>query len=218
MARPRIDSDAVREVLLGAAEELLREHGAQRITVVEIARHCGMSQSNAYRFFPSKRALLQAWGRRWFIEIEATTEAIATGTGLPEARCVEYLVCQYRLKRKRFESDPELFRAYVELGLANLDIVETHLRTMHRHLQSIIEDPAWQDRLGGRTATEATALIDAMTTRFRDPAQIARFAGEDSEARAAEVMRIILAGLATVSPAASPTSPQRRSRKGRSRG
>jgi AcrR family transcriptional regulator len=155
-----------------------------------------MSQSNAYRFFPSKRAFIEALGERWFAEIEQEVARIAAADLPPAVQLVRYMVRQYEIKRARYAADPALFSVYLELGLANMGVVERHLKRLHGELVRIMRRCAAAGILGGREPEEAAALAEAMTTRFRDPGQIMRFYRADSPKRVAEAVRIILAGLA----------------------
>lgn len=182
--------------MLDAAERLLQAHGPRRLTVSDVAAACGMSQSNAYRFFSSKKALLEALGERWFAAIERELAGIAASGESPAEQLVRFVVRQYELKRARHDADPELFRSYLELGLAHMAILDRHLNRLHAHLEAIMQRCAEHGLLGGRTAGEAAELVEAMTARFRDPGQIMRFRDLDSARRAAEVAGLILAGMA----------------------
>ena len=92
MPRPPTDKDQVREQMLQATEELLKKYGPSRITVSDVAAACGMSQSNAYRFFPSKKALIEAGAMRWFRDIDAELHDIANSDGDPEAHLHRFLL------------------------------------------------------------------------------------------------------------------------------
>lgn len=195
LPRPKTDIAATRRKLLEATDRLLKSHGAGGITVSAVAAACGMSQPNAYRFFASKRALLEAVGENWFAEIEAELATIARDGSEPSQQLVRYLVRQYDIKRGRHARDPKLFAAYLELGLANMSIVERHLKRMHQELLTIMRGCGRNGLLGRRTPEEAAALFDAMTARFRDPGQIMRFRNSDSAKRVADAARVFLAGL-----------------------
>ena len=73
----------MRKKLLEAAERHIKAHGPKKLTVSDIAAECGMSQSNAYRFFHSKGDLLEAVGERWFAEIERELADIAASRQPP---------------------------------------------------------------------------------------------------------------------------------------
>jgi TetR/AcrR family transcriptional regulator, repressor of the ameABC operon len=136
-----------------------------------------------------------AVGERWFSGIEGEAATIANSKARPARQLVDFVIRQYELKRARYLDDPALFSAYLELGLANMAIVERHLARLHGYLLTIMHRCSEHDLLGGRTPASAAALVESMTARFRDPVQIMRFIDEDSSARAAEAARVILAGL-----------------------
>ncbi|MVA96451.1 TetR family transcriptional regulator [Nitratireductor sp. CAU 1489] len=196
MPRPKTDIAAVRKKLLEAAERHIKAHGPKKLTVSDIAAECGMSQSNAYRFFHSKRDLLEAVGERWFAEIERELADIAASRQPPAEQLVRFVARQYELKRARYTEDPELFRAYFALGAANASIVERHLNRIHAQLEAIMQRCGEKGLLGGREPGEAANLVEAMTVRFRDPGQIMRFYEADTPGRVAEIAGLILAGLA----------------------
>lgn len=187
--------------MLEEAERLLRRHGASKVTVSDIATACGMSQSNAYRFFASKQALLEALGERWFADIEAHLAEAAEAPGLtPLARAERHILLQYRAKRDRYAADPELFRAYVALGLGAMAVVEAHLARLRAQLVGILEAASAAGTLGDWSAAEAAAVLEAATVRFRDPTQIMRYADIDTAATVVRVVRVVLAGLPVTAP------------------
>ncbi len=186
----------MRKRLLAATEDLLRAHGSKRVTVSDVAAACGMSQSNAYRFFASKQALLEAVGERWFAAIEHELAEIAASNEPPAEQLVRFVVRQYELKRGRYAEDPDLFRSYLELGLANTGVVQRHLNRLHAQLEAIMQRCSEHNLIGGRDPGEAAALVEAMTVRFRDPGLIIQNYETDSARRAAEAAGLILAGLA----------------------
>lgn len=182
--------------MLETTEHLIGIHGARKVTVSDVAAACGMSQSNTYRFFPSRQALLEAVIERWFAVIEGELAAVA-GSGEPPAELlVHFVVRQYELSRARYAEDPDLFRAYLDIGLANPDVVKRHLARLRAPLEDILRRCGDKGLIGGRDPAKAAELVEAMTTRFRDPGQIVRHFDEDSVRRAAEVAGIVLAGLA----------------------
>ena len=182
--------------MLEATERLIKAHGLRKLTVSDVASACGMSQSNAYRFFPSRDALLEAVGERWFSAIEEELAAVAGSDEPPAEQLVHFVVRQYELKRARYAEDPELFSSYLELARSNTTVVERHLNRLHSQLEAIMQRCGEVGLLGGRDPGKAAELVEAMTVRFRDPGQIMRNFDTDTNRRAAEVAGVILAGLA----------------------
>lgn len=77
---------ATRDRIADAAEGLFRSLGYQKTSVADIARACGMSPANVYRFFASKSAINEAITERLLAGLLAEVEAIAAGPGSAEAR------------------------------------------------------------------------------------------------------------------------------------
>lgn len=198
MARPSPDVAAVRQQMLLAAEALLTAHGPDKLTMSDIAARCGMSQSNAYRFFANKQALLEALGTRWFRGVEEEAAAVVARGGPPAEQLARFVGAQYRAKRRLHDADPALFRAYLVLGQQNMAVVERHLARLRGHLRTILERCATAGLLGGRAVDEAVPLVEALTTRFRNPVEILRHAETDSVGLAEEAARLVLAGMQAV--------------------
>ncbi|MDN2579989.1 TetR/AcrR family transcriptional regulator [Aquibium sp. ELW1220] len=196
MPRPRIDPTAVRTKMLDATEGLIRIHGARKVTVSDVAAACGMSQSNAYRFFASRQALLEAVAERWYEAIEDDLATIAVSNEPPAEQLVRFVARRYELKRSRHLEDPDLFQACLELGLADTGVGKRHLDRLRALVEGIVRRCGDQDLIGGRDPVKAAELVEAMTVRFRDPGLIVRHLEEDSVRRAAEAAGIVLAGLA----------------------
>ena len=57
------------EAIVSAAEELLRRHGPEKTTVLDVARQLGVSHGSVYRHFPSKAALREAVILRWLDQV-----------------------------------------------------------------------------------------------------------------------------------------------------
>lgn len=77
---------ATRARIADAAERLFRTLGYQKTAVADIARECGMSPANVYRFFASKSAINEAITQRLLGGLVEEVEAIAAGEGSAQAR------------------------------------------------------------------------------------------------------------------------------------
>lgn len=184
MARPKPDESEIRDQLLDTAESLLSHLGAGKVTVTEIAAACGMSQSNAYRYFPSKASLMAALAQRWFAEVEAMMDDILARNIPPRDKIRELLLATYQLKRARHDADPALFAAYMELAAANGWAVATHTSEGNARFRQLVR--AHLSASGRRTAAAdriTQTLLDA-TTLIRDPNLILQNHAELTDERA----------------------------------
>jgi len=184
MARPKPDEAAIRDQLLATAESLLSYHGASKVTVTEIAAVCGMSQSNAYRYFPSKASLMAALAERWFADVEAMADEIIAHEATAKEKLREILLATFQLKRTRLEADPALFTAYMELAAANAWAVDAHTATRNDKIIRLVRvHLAETGNRTARAAKVAQTLLDA-TVIIRDPNLILKYREDFSDERA----------------------------------
>lgn len=154
--------------MLQATEKLLKKYGPGRVTVSDVAAVCGMSQSNAYRFFPSKKALIEAGVTRWFKDIDVELYKIANSDGDPESCLHQFLLRIYELKRERYEADPELFSACLELAKDNMDALDVHLQRMTQMLSQIVERCITVG-VFKTSSSELVKLVELLTVSFSNP-------------------------------------------------
>jgi len=190
MARPKVEADEIREALLLAAEHRLRRLGSPRLSVTDLAADCRMSQSNVYRFFPNKTALMAALAERWFAEIEAAIlEKIAAEQSW-QSKLRAFVRIQLDLKSERHDEDPDLFRAYLTLARENPEPVTMHVARLQQVLDGILgtvfEEPEKR---------RAREFVEDATQLFRDPFLIARLRPRCTAERADAVIEAVIAAL-----------------------
>jgi AcrR family transcriptional regulator len=210
MARPLTDVEATRQQLLEAAEQLLARHGSRKVTVSDVAAGCGMSQSNAYRFFPSKAALMTGIAERWFAEIETKLTDVAEDAGPAENTLQTLLMTQLRIKRARFDANPTLFLSHLELAARNMDAVWAHVHTLSALYERVVTRWLAEVALDTSQARNITRLIEDATILFRDPNLIARRRDECTDERARAVIRNAMAGVIATEKDKKNVSPKRR--------
>jgi AcrR family transcriptional regulator len=90
-AKPYHHGD-LRRVLIDAALQLVREGGAEAVSVREAARRAGVSPGAPFRHFPSRDALMQAVAeeaqRRFRAEIDVALAEAPAGDPLARFRCL----------------------------------------------------------------------------------------------------------------------------------
>lgn len=184
MARPKPDETLIREQLLDTAESLLSHSGAGKVTVTDIAAACDMSQSNAYRYFPSKASLMAALAQRWFAEVEATMDEIIAQEVPPREKIREILLATFQHKRERHDADPALFAAYMDLARENVRTVAAHKAARDSKILALVRAHCLAQ--GKRTAKAdrmTQTLLDA-TVLIRDPSLILQYRADLTDERA----------------------------------
>lgn len=190
MPRPRIDTEEIRERLLEEAEQRLRRLGSLRFSVTDLAADCRMSQSNVYRFFPNKAALMAALAQRWFADVEAELRNRISAAKTWQAKLNAFVRVQLVLKSARFDEDPELFRAYLKLAEDHPEPVGVHVARLQEMLEDLLGIAFEGDEL-----SKARHLVEDATQMFRDPFVIARLRPRCDPDRATAVINAVVAEL-----------------------
>jgi len=190
----RIHTSDTREVILDTAKTLLRRYGGDKMTVVDIARAMEMSHANVYRFFKTKSEMLDAIVDDWLSKVEEFVEEIAKRPASASARIEAVVLELHRKRRQKLLEDAELFETYRRVVELRPDVLakrrEKILNVFKRLLETGVENGEFQPIDCHQTAT---VLKDA-TSLFLHPLMIPTALNEDTEARARNVVRAILAG------------------------
>ena len=194
-------SDTVPPVdrILAAAEAVLRRHGVEKTNVVDIARALGISHTNIYRHFPSKKALLDAVAARWLHVVTSPLEAIAEDHDRPAAeRLVAWFDTLRVAKQHKVLDDPELFRVYHRLAMAARELASDHVTGLLDQVERIIAEGMVRGEFSGRLDARASAqaCVHAMSP-FHHPAMLSQAGTPPKEEEAHTVLGLLLAGLRT---------------------
>lgn len=186
----------LRDRILDATVKVLRRHGAEKTNVVDVAEVLGMSPGNIYRFFSSKKELLEAVAARWIEEMTAPLKAIAADHARPASeRLTRWFDVLRKSKRRKLIDEPELFRVYLEIVGDARKTADEHVKMLLSQLEAMINDGKISGEFPAATPSRsaARAFLHA-TSAFHHPALVVQQpATTESEARA--VIQLLLAGL-----------------------
>lgn len=184
------------ETIVSATEEVLRRHGPDKTTVLDVARLLGVSHGSVYRHFPSKVALREAVIRRWLDRVLGDLTAVAQDPELaPPERLRGLLTTMIAMKRAKAREDPELFATFRVLAAEHSTVPSAHVAFLLDQVRTIVADGiAGGDFAAGEPETIARAILNA-TSRFHDPAHAAEWHSPEVEAESAEVVSLILNGI-----------------------
>lgn len=184
------------ETIVSATEDLLRRHGPDKTTVLDVARQLGVSHGSVYRHFPSKAALREAVIRRWLDRVRDELAATAHNSALPPAERLRALLSTvFAAKWAKARQDPELFATFRVLAAEHSTVSAGHVGFLLAQIRHVITEGVTS---GDFTADEpeviARAVLNA-TSRFHDPTHAAEWHSPETEADSAAVVSLILDGL-----------------------
>lgn len=187
MARPGANTEELTNRLIEAAEHLLAQSQGRRLVLSDVAAHVGISQSYLHRFFPTKADLVRRLAQRWFAAVEVESERIVGLDLAPGKRLERWVLALLRMKRDRYDDDPQLFRAYLELAAAHTDLVRLHTDRLSGHLRAILATIVAPGQL-----QQALSVVEDATILFRTPLNIASYRHLATDQRAKAVVRLLL--------------------------
>ena len=127
-----------RERILVVAERLFRQLGYQKTTVADIAKVLHMSPANVYRFFDSKKAIVEGVARVLMGEVEDAGQAILNKPGPATLRLRELLSTVHRMNCERFVGDSKLHEM-VEIAMEeSWEVCVAHMKTVTETIGGVI--------------------------------------------------------------------------------
>jgi AcrR family transcriptional regulator len=187
-------SSETRSQILQSAEALLRRYGNDKLTVTDIARSLSMSHANVYRFFKTKSDILDAIIDEWLTKIEQFVEEIAQRPDSAAAR-IEAIVLELHRKRKqKLQQDAEVFETYRHIVEIRPDAAARRREKILHVFQRLIEEGIESSEFAGVESLRAATVLKDATCLFLHPLLIPTTLNEETDARARDVVRFILAG------------------------
>ena len=175
MARPQTNHEAAAEQLLEAAEQLIRERGPVTPTITDIANACGMSQSNVYRFFPSKEALFEASIERWFRPFNDMMEEVVESDLPPREKLYQFFARRFAEKRRRYEEDHDYFMACMALGEEHREVIMSYVDLADHYMATILAEAISDGEFPGMTIDGLMSPVNLMLAPFCDPSLIPHY-------------------------------------------
>ena len=158
------------DAILEAAETVLRQHGPQKTTVVDVARALKVSHAAVYRHFPSKAALREAVVERWLHRLSEPLRVIAGQQGAPGLRLKHWFQTLSALKRSKAQQDPQLFAMYQLLATEADAAVQRHLGELIEQVIGIVRAGIDSGEFQSLDPRRTARSLMYATVRFHDPA------------------------------------------------
>ena len=183
-------------MIMNAAEEHFRRYGYAKTTVADIAKACGMSPANVYRFFDSKAAIVDAIAELWLGETVRAAKTIAS-RGAPAAERLEaYVVEVHRMMRDQYTNESSVHELCSVVIAERRPVVQAYKNSMRSILMDILED----GRSGGEFAfddtQETASVLDDALIKFHHPNLVAEYHGEPLEDHALRMARLLTRAIA----------------------
>jgi AcrR family transcriptional regulator len=193
MANRQSQPGDTRGLILEKAKTLLRRHGGDKMTVVDIAKALGMSHANVYRFFRTKSDILDAIIEEWQAKIEAFVEGIAQRPVSAAERLEAVVLELHHKRRQKLLEDAEFYETYRRLVALRPDFVAQRRQKILEVFERLIKQGVAGGEFSPVDPHEAAVVLKDATTLFLHPLMIPTVLSEETEERARNVVRYVLA-------------------------
>ncbi|WP_273510003.1 TetR/AcrR family transcriptional regulator [Phreatobacter oligotrophus] len=190
-----VSEDRVEARLLAIAADHIRRFGAERVTVVSVAREAGMSHANVYRFFPSKAGLIEAVVVAWARSVEMILADIASAPDPADDKLERFLTAWARAQRDGLDRDPIIYATFASLWEARRDTIMAHRARLRGFLAAIVDEGLEPGPFRVKDEERAVAFVSDAMQRFVHPALVTEMRDlprQQVEQRAGLLARVII--------------------------
>lgn len=191
------EAPLTREMILNAAEQVLRRYGPEKTSVVDIAKFLQVSHGTLYRHFPSKVALREAVTERWLYNsiLLPLQEVAEKKEGSAEERLRLWVEALISKKRTYAVEEPEMFAMYAAVTLEAEELIKGHVDGLVGQIESILEyGVETKEFKPGDAANKARAFFLA-TNSFHHPAHAPEWKNPEINKAFDAVWQLLLPGL-----------------------
>lgn len=190
-------NEETRELIINAAEKRFSQYGFNKTTMAEIAKDCGMSAANLYRFFKDKNDILVVMTERCFRDTENCLREILRRPGMSAAQRIEALVLEkLHINYDMVANNPKFNEIVMYITSERSDIICRHKDAAK---SSIAEAVAEGNRNGEFDAPDIVKTADMIikaTILFSHPMLMRDYSLEELENSATEIIETLVRGLA----------------------
>ena len=187
--------DDTRQRILAAAEEHFRILGYSKTTVADIAKACGMSSANVYRFFDSKAAINETIADIWLSELAAQAVKIAQSDETASDRLKALILDNLRTIRDRYTDENRVHEMVSVAMEQQWHVVARHLAAMRRIYQQVIEDGNARGEFHVADPEKTAGFVQCAVVKFCHPSLVAQSFGDPLEEKADGVVGLLVGGM-----------------------
>jgi len=193
-----VDSTAeeIKALILEKAIDRFIRYGFGKTTMVEIARDCGMSAGNLYRYFESKFDIGVGVAQGYISNAEQILGDVVQRPGLNPAQRLEAFVLEkLKFMHSHIVEQPNVQDLVNNILDERWDLVELHREAQNALMSEILSEGNRTGEFKIADVAQAANAIYAMTTKYRLPHFFKNVILEDLEQEVKSVVSLMIQGL-----------------------
>jgi AcrR family transcriptional regulator len=196
MPRTGLSATELKRKAIDATMRAMRQEGFDKVRLTDIAKQLGVSHAALYQHFADKTALLDAVSANWLSEIDEDLAAICRKTAKePTDKLRAWMLALHRAKLAKVLHDPELYKSFDLLALAQKPYVQQHMQTMRAQLTDLVREAIAKRRLRDAEPEKLAEIIWESMMAFHHPKLVAQHLEEKREPLLKQVLDSVLKGL-----------------------
>ncbi len=195
MRSASITQPEVRLQILATAEKLFRSYGYAKTTVADIARECGMSPANVYRFFESKAAVNEAITEVLLDQQEASANAIAAEKRPAAERLRKLLLAMHSFTLERYLKESQVHELCRRAMDEQWGVIDAHIQRVRALTRSLIEEGMRNGEFAPRDLEVTARCVSNAMMPFCHPQTVAENFSKDQKRQALQMGEFLVAAL-----------------------
>ncbi len=190
------ERDAVRDQIIEAAKTRFWHYGFAKTTMAEVAKDCGMSPGNLYRFFPGKLDIAEAIATNEFLRHQDQLRGLVHKAGqTARERLKAFMFEELRHTYQILEKNPRVHEMAVVIANERPQYSNWMFAEQRKLLVEILEDGerAGEFRAADREFT--AEMMQSATMKFRFPQLWSRLTLPQLERELDGVLGLLIDGL-----------------------
>ena len=195
MRSASITQPEVRVQILATAEKLFRSYGYAKTTVADVARECGMSPANVYRFFESKAAVNEAITELLLAELESHAKAIVAEQRPAADRLRKLLLEMHGFALERYLNESSVHELCAKAMDEQWGVIEAHIQRSRALTRSLIEEGMKSGEFSKRDLDAVSSAVNNAMIPFCHPQLVAENFAKDQKRQALQMGEFLVQAL-----------------------
>ena len=164
------ERDAVRDQIIEAAKTRFWHYGFAKTTMAELAKDCGMSPGNLYRFFPGKLDIAEAIARLEFERHQEQLRALVQEAGKSaRERLRAFFFEELRHTYQVLEKNPRVYEMAVVIAHERPEYSNWMYAEQRKLLVEILEEGEGAAEFHSSDKEQTAEMMQSATMKFRFP-------------------------------------------------
>jgi len=184
-----------RDRILVEAERVFRAYGYAKTTVADIARACGMSPANVYRFYESKAAINEAITALILKRQEDLALAIAAERRPAAQRLKRLIVEMHRFTCEQYINESQVHEIVAKAMDEQWSVIDAHIERLRLLYRAVIDDGVRAGEFAGKDVERRGNCVFNAIMPFCHPQLVAEKFSEDHGEQAGQMADFLIEAL-----------------------